>query len=104
MAHVVFWPLPAIALVLGVRQGLYDARAGSPPFAVRGRLLSAVVVPLLAAVTLVSVFRYLTMHRVRPISALIVGGLMVWFPFVLVRALTNHIVTRAVLKTQIDEE
>jgi uncharacterized BrkB/YihY/UPF0761 family membrane protein len=97
MGHVIFWPLPAVALVLGVRQGLYDARAGSPPFAVRGRLLSAVVVPLLTAVALVTVFRYLTLHRVRPLSALIVGGLMVWLPFVLVRALTNHLVTRAVL-------
>jgi hypothetical protein len=92
---------PLMAIILGIRLGMKDARAGSPPFllrlfteAGRGKLLkqslSDVMVPLALAFGLDLIFQYLTLGRVRPLAAVVVGALLVWLPFAIARALTNR--------------
>jgi hypothetical protein len=90
--------LLAIALVLGVRHGLYDARAGRPPLPPPAQWAASMLVPLLVSVAFVSVYRYLTLHRIRPSAPLFAAAMTAWIPFVLARALTNHLVTRAAVK------
>lgn len=90
--------LLAIAVVLGVRHGLYDARAGRAPLPALGRLPSMVGGPLLVSVGFVSLYRYLVVHRVGPASVVATAAMAGWVPFVVLRALTNHLVTRAVVK------
>jgi hypothetical protein len=93
---------PAMAIILGVRLGIADARAGEWPFfwrmvterrhhwALFKQSLSDAVFPLVLALVLDSVLQYLTLHRVRPLAAVFVGGLLVWIPFMASRGLSNR--------------
>ena len=93
---------PLMAIILGIRLGMKDARAGKGPFLLRlfteperGKLfkqsLSDAMVPLSLAFGLDLIFQYLTLGRVRPLAAVVVGALLVWLPFAITRALTNRI-------------
>lgn len=94
---------PLMALALGVRLGIADAKEGKPPFLfrllktsqrpwalLRGSLWD-VAVPLTLAVGLDAVLQYLALGFVRPIAALTVAALLVWIPFALSRAITNRV-------------
>jgi len=97
---------PALAIALGIRIGLADARAGQPPFLarlIRGshdrwRLMQESIVhaakPLTLALVMDCIFQYLTLGRVRILAALVVGILLVWFPFSATRGLTNRVWTQ----------
>jgi hypothetical protein len=94
---------PAMALALGVRLGIVDAKEGKPPFLFRllrtsqrpWALLRAslwdVAIPFTLAVGLDSVLQYLAVGFVRPLAALTVAALLVWIPFALSRAITNRV-------------
>lgn len=94
---------PAMALVLGIRLGIADAKEGQEPFFLRlfharGRraslleqTLTDVALPLCVALGMDAVLQYLTFGRIRPLGALVVGALLVWLPFTLSRALTNRL-------------
>jgi len=94
---------PIIAIVLGLRFGVRDAKAGKPPFfqalahAKGGRgttikgAVRAALIPLAVAVLIDSILQYLINHRIRPLAAMIVGGILVFVPFLIVRALTNRV-------------
>lgn len=97
---------PALAIVLGVRIGMADARAGHAPFLarlvrtpherwslVRGSIGQAAV-PLTLALVMDCIFQYLALGRVRLLAALVVGILLVWLPFSSVRGLANRAWTR----------
>lgn len=96
---------PATALVLGIRLGIRDGRQGTPPFVMRllttraqrwalfKQSLREAALPLAVAVVMDSVLQVLTLGRVRPLAAVMVGGLLVWLPFVATRAFTNRIWT-----------
>jgi hypothetical protein len=106
---------PTMALILGIRDGLADVKAGSPPFlwgllfrrndlkpsfqsAVR-RLRVPVVVAILADATV----QYLMFHHVRPLTAVIVGVLLMGVPYSASRGISNRIYSRlyaARFKTQ----
>jgi hypothetical protein len=98
-----FFLQPAIALVLGVRSGLADARAGNPPYLFglifaagrRGELLHsglAAIRNLLAmGIILDVVFQWVLYRSVHPGAALLVGPILVGGPYVLSRALTNRL-------------
>jgi hypothetical protein len=98
---------PAMAVILGIRVGLHDARQGHPPFIRRLLTTSAqrwtlfkrsvreAALPLVLALVMDSVLQYLTLRRVRPVAAVLVGGLLVWLPFVVTRAFANRIWTHA---------
>jgi len=94
--------LPAVALVLGIRVGIADARQGHPPFArrlregiePRERLLKDAVKralnPLALAFVLDVVLQRLTLGYVRPLVALVVAAVLVWIPFIIVRGVMNR--------------
>jgi len=98
---------PMMALVLGIRAGIADARAGHPPFG--RRLLSGAesraqllkesiqraLMPLVLAFVLDVILQKLTMGRVRPLVAVIVAAILVWIPFSFVRGITNRIWRRS---------
>lgn len=94
---------PLLAMLLGARFGIKDAKHGDLPFfqALMGGkehrghlLLKAVrdaVVPLAVAIVIDSILQHMINHRIRPVAALFVGGLLVFLPFLIVRALANRI-------------
>jgi hypothetical protein len=95
---------PVLAILLGVRGGLADARAGNPPFlfglvfdAGRRRALlrsgAAAISTLLAmGIILDIVFQLVLYHAVHPGAALLVGPILICLPYALSRALTNRLV------------
>lgn len=94
---------PLAAMLLGVRFGIRDARQGRAPIVKavaegkgeRAGLLAHAardaIVPLVVALVLDCVLQHIINGRIRPLAAVIVGGLLVFLPFLIVRALTNRI-------------
>lgn len=95
---------PTIAVLLGVRGGLADARAGHPPYLFglifstgrRRELLqsgAAAIRNLLAAgIILDLVFQLVLYRSVHPGAALVVGPILICAPYALSRALSNRLV------------
>ena len=98
---------PLIAILLGWRSGLGDARAGRPAYLIgllsggvnRSELLRsglAAVRDLVAiAIVLDAVSQLLIYREVHPGAALIVGPVLISVPYALARALTNRVVRLA---------
>jgi hypothetical protein len=94
---------PAIAIILGIRDGLMDARAGLPPFIYdlvfrpknrKRQLRSAsnrLLTPIIVATVLDAIAQYLLFKHVRPLYALLVGTFVMGLPYALARGLTNRI-------------
>lgn len=102
---------PLVAIALGIRDGLKDARAGRPPFVtdliVRPegrkrqlkRALQTLIKPLVIAIVLDAVAQYLMFRTIYPGAAVFVGVVIMAVPYSLARGLTNRIVsgrTRAI--------
>jgi hypothetical protein len=97
---------PLVAIVLGIRLGIADAKEGKDPFLLRlfvteqdrkgllKRAFHDALIPFSVAVVLDCVLQAYTLGHVRPLAAVVVGALLVWLPFSLARALTNRIATR----------
>ncbi|MCJ7440138.1 MAG: hypothetical protein MUO25_00965 [Thermoanaerobaculaceae bacterium] len=97
---------PVFAILLGVRGGLADAKAGNPPYLL-GLLLGAgrrrellrsglaTVSTLLAmGIILDVVFQLVIYKAVHPGAALVVGPILICVPYALSRALTTRITPR----------
>jgi len=96
---------PAVAILLGVRDGLADAKAGTPPFIYdllfspkdRSRdlksALKSLLKPIVVATILDCIAQYLIFKHVRLIPALLVGTLVMGLPYALARGITNRIAT-----------
>ncbi len=94
---------PILAIVLGIRGGLADAKAGNPPYLLglllgagrRKELLqsgAAAIGTLLAmGIILDVVFQLVLYHSVHPGAALLVGPILICFPYALSRALTARV-------------
>lgn len=94
---------PLLAMLLGVRFGIKDAKAGREPFFMslahgkgqRGEIVGQAardaVVPLVVALLIDSILQYMINGRVRPFASVVVGGLLVFLPFLIVRALSNRV-------------
>jgi len=94
---------PIIAILLGVRGGLTDARAGNPPYLFgllfaagrRAELLrsgAAAISTLLAmGIILDLVFQFILYRAVHPGAALLIGPILVGTPYALARALTRRL-------------
>jgi hypothetical protein len=94
---------PAMAILLGIRLGFADAKAGHAPFFLRlfhgsgqrGSLLKQTLrdaaIPLCVALAVDAVLQFLTLPRVRPLGLLFVAVLLVWLPFTLSRAFSNRL-------------
>jgi hypothetical protein len=91
---------PMVAIALGIRGGLADAKAGNPPYLLglflgvgrRRELLRSGVAAIrnLIALGIIMdiVFQLILYHSVHPGAALVVGPILICFPYALARALT----------------
>jgi hypothetical protein len=95
---------PLIAILLGFRLGILDAKKGAPSFlasliaAATGERLSivqaslkSVVMPLTVALVVDAILQQMILGHVRPLAAVLVGLLLVYVPFVASRDLAHHI-------------
>ncbi len=95
---------PVVAILLGMRDGRLDARAGNPPFvvdvmlhsSVRGqRLRNAVastVKAVLVGIVIDALVQYLMFKAIYPVQAVLVGSLVIAVPYALARGLTNRLI------------
>ena len=93
---------PLIATLLGIRNGMADARAGRPPYlfalatdrARRGALVrdgfATVANLLLMGILLDSLFQWAILGASYPGPALIVGPVLITLPYAIARALANR--------------
>jgi len=94
---------PLIAMILGIRSGLADARAGRPPYLygvlfhrdlrrelVRSALESAANV-LLMGILVDSVCQWFILGASYPGAALVVGPVLIMGPYTITRALSNRL-------------
>ena len=93
---------PALASLLGGRDGVADARAGRSPYlfalafgtGTRGELvksgLSVIANLLLMGILLDSAFQWVILGAVYPGAALVVGPVLIAGPYVMARALANR--------------
>src|SRR5512139_479266 len=97
---------PSIAILIGLRGGLADARAGRPAY-LYGLLLGggnrrdlvrsgwAAVRDLVAmGIVLDAVAQLLIYRQVHPGAALVIGPVLIGFPYAMARALTNRVARR----------
>jgi hypothetical protein len=96
---------PAVAMLLGIRDGKNDAKAGAPPFIFdlifhpenRQRdfssAMKSLVKPIIIATVLDLIAQYLIFQHVRFIPGLIVGTFVMGLPYSLARGITNRIIT-----------
>ena len=94
---------PMLAILLGVRGGLSDARSGNPPYLFgllfhagrRGELLrsgvAAIRTLLAMGVILDVVFQLVIYQEVHPGAAVLIGPILVSVPYMLSRALTTRL-------------
>jgi hypothetical protein len=97
---------PIVAILLGTRDGVKDARAGSRPFLwglvfhreLRGQLLRsglASVRNLVAIAILLDIIsQYLIFHEIHPGAAVLLGPMLIALPYALARAFANRIARR----------
>lgn len=93
---------PTLAIFLGIRDGLVDARAGRSPYlfaVLSGRgdrrelarsALSAIANLLLMGILLDAVFQWVILGIAYPGAALVVGPVLIAAPYTLSRALANR--------------
>ena len=96
---------PLVALLLGVRLGIRDAKHGKPPFFMslvdpkhdrRANLkqgLRDAIVPLGVAFVLDGILQRMILGHVRWLGAVVVDSLLVFLPFLIGRGLANRIWT-----------
>ena len=96
---------PAIAVFLGIRDGLMDAKAGTPPFIAdlifnpkdRDRQLKSafhrLLTPIIVATVLDAIAQHLIFGHINPLGALLVGTFVMGIPYALARGVSNRIAT-----------
>ena len=94
---------PLIAILLGVRGGMTDARVGNPPYLFglffaagqRRELLrsagEAISILLAMGIILDVVFQLVLYREVHPGAALLIGPILICTPYAITRALTNRL-------------
>lgn len=97
---------PIMAILLGIRDGLQDARAGEAPYIFdivstpenrKRRAASGwkgVGTAFLVATILDAVVQYLVLHTVHPGAAVIVGVGLMGLPYSIARGVSNRIASR----------
>jgi hypothetical protein len=98
---------PSMAILLGILSGLADRRAGRPPYLygvlfhrdLRRELMRSgfetVTKLLLMGILMDSVFQWVILGASYPGAALVVGPLLIVFPYTLARALSNRLARQA---------
>jgi hypothetical protein len=94
---------PSVAIFLGIRAGISDARTGRPPY-ILGVLFNSegrrvllkeafeqLAVLIAMSILLDAISQFLILHEVFPGAALIVGPVLIALPYSSARAVTNRI-------------
>ncbi len=93
---------PLVAVILGVRSGLADAKAGLPPYlsavlfrsSLRGALVRSafqtVINLLLMGILMDAIFQRMILGVSYPGAALVVGPVLIMLPYALARAVSNR--------------
>lgn len=94
---------PVMAILLGLRGGLADARTGRPPY-LMGLLfdpmhrreyvrtgLRTIRDLVCVGIILDVVAQFLIFRQVHPVAALVIGPVLITMPYVLARAVTNRV-------------
>lgn len=97
---------PLVAVILGIRDGISDAKVGKPPY-VLGILLhpelrhemwqtalASILKPVIFATVLDAIFQYLILRRIHPVTAIIVGTFLMGVPYIAARGITNRLACR----------
>ena len=94
---------PLMAILIGVRLGIVDARSEEMPFLKRLILsrghrrelataaAKSVLIPFVLAVVIDAFLQFITHDRVRPLAALVMGAVLIWLPFSFARSIANRI-------------
>ncbi len=94
---------PLVAVILGVRSGLADAKAGLPPYlsgvlfrsGLRGALVRSafqtVINLLLMGILMDAIFQRMILGVSHPGAALVVGPVLIMLPYALARAVSNRL-------------
>ncbi|MFZ3149561.1 MAG: hypothetical protein WA137_11025 [Methanothrix sp.] len=97
---------PLVGLLLGIRDGMVDAKAGEPPFifdlianrenrtAKLASIFKSLSKTIIIALVLDAIVQYLIFDQVRVTSAIIIALIMLVIPYSLARAITNRILTK----------
>jgi hypothetical protein len=100
-----FFLQPAIAIALGIRDGLMDAKAGNPPFIYdvvfhpedRPRDLrnafKALLIPIVVATALDGIVQYMMFKHVRPGAAVLVGSFVMGVSYAYARGVIIRVAT-----------
>jgi len=96
---------PIVAIALGIRDGLADARDGEPAYLIGilfhperrqdmlANTVKHILKPFIIGVILDLIFQYFIFQRIRLIPAIIVGLVLIGLPYSFARGITNRIVT-----------
>jgi hypothetical protein len=94
---------PLIAMALGIRDGIADAKQGKPPFFIRVLFtserklhvlktgLKSIVTPLGIGIVLDMILQWVIFQAVFVLPAIIAGTILVALPYSLARGLSNRI-------------
>jgi hypothetical protein len=97
---------PLVGLLLGVRDGMMDAKTGEPPFifdliidkenrkAKLASLLKSLSKTIIIAIVLDIIAQYIIFNQVRVSGAIIIAVVILIVPYSAARAITNRIITK----------
>ena len=97
---------PLIAIVLGVRDGIADAKQGKPPYFIRVLFKSerklyvlktsikSIATPLTVGIVLDMILQWVIFQGVYLLPAIIAGTILVAFPYAVARGLSNRVARR----------
>ena len=97
---------PLIAIALGVRDGIADAKQGKPPYFIRVLFKSerklyvlkngirSIATPLTVGIVLDMILQWVIFQGVYLLPAIIAGTILVAFPYALARGLSNRVARR----------
>lgn len=109
--HFRFILQPAVVILLGIRDGLKDAKAGTPPFTVDllfeskhrkanfQSALKSLIKPIILGTVIDGISQYLMFGYVRPMAALLVGVGVIALPYALARGITNRVASPRMKQT-----
>jgi hypothetical protein len=97
---------PLVGLLLGVRDGMMDAKAGEPPFifgliidkenrkAKLASLFKSLSKTIIIAIVLDMIAQYIIFNQIRVSGAIIIAIIILVVPYSVARAITNRVITK----------
>lgn len=104
---------PLVAVILGIRDGRLDAKAGTPPFIYNvifkkenyrdqeSNALHSLLTPVIVGIVLDAIAQYLIFKHIRPLPAILVGTFIMGVPYSLSRGISNRIFSGIMRKKEV---